>query len=212
MSDVNVGMEYKIEFSGDAIECFIVPVSMEKAEEWLSRGGQALLRHAFGTDNEVMDEGDIAYIGRASDIAGAEHLEGCELRHGSVEITDAEGVSVMDLSLESEEFQDLIDDNREIDLDTHTLNGGPTLIVRSSYSGSVFYTTPPHSEAFDEAGWHVIISDLGGEPFISEVNFEGETLDPEGTGKFGLQEVWLNVPGENGELRQIYHSAQSSDS
>ena len=165
------------------------------------------MRHAFGLDDDSLDESDPANFGRAADLSGAEQLEGCELRNGSLDITDSGGATVAEYSLESDEFKNFVDDVHEIDIDSHTVNGGPTLIARTSYSGSVHYETQPFAEPFDEAGWYVALSNMGGEPFISTLNFENETLQPEGSGSFGLHEVWLNVPDSDGKIRQIYHSA-----
>lgn len=64
--------QYKFKFTGDAIECFIAPLDREKAEVWLARGGEALLSHAFGLDDDELDESDPANFGRAADLAGAE--------------------------------------------------------------------------------------------------------------------------------------------
>lgn len=197
---------YRFTFTGDAVECFIAQIPQEKAEEWLNRGGEALFRDCYASDDDDETAQDASHIGRASDLPGVEHLEGCELRHGILVIEDADGDTVAEYDLEDEDFQNFVDDVQEIDPETHLINGSATLITRCSYSGSVSYKTEAFKASFDEAGWYVSLSDMGGEPFISTLNFENETLEPEGSGSFGMQELWLNVPDSDGKIRQIYHS------
>ena len=212
MSDVNEGKRYVFEFSGDFVECHIAPVPKEKAELWLGRDGEALFLHAFGLDEDDADPNDGAHLGRASELEGATHLEGCELRHGTLEITNSEGEAVADYSLEDHDFQEeFVDDVQQIDPESYLLDGGPTLITRVSYTGSATYKPDASVESFDEAGWYVVATDMGGEPFISTVNFENEDVSPGGSGRFGLQEVWLNVPGEDGQVRQLHFAADPED-
>lgn len=207
MTDGAEGKRYSFEFSGDFVECVIAPVPMEIAELWLTRSPVDLFVHAFGTHDEDPDETEIGFIDRASELPGAQHLEGCELRHGSLEVMDADGNGVASFGLNEVDFQkEFVDDLVKIDPETHLLNGGPTLITRAYHSGLATCEPETPVESFGEATWYLIVTDMGGEPFISEFNFEGEAVPLGWSGPYGLQEVWLLVPDKDGNVRHVYHS------
>ena len=214
MNETAEGKKFTFEFTGDIVDCVIAPVPRDKAEQWLTRDPRALFDQAFGLDKNSGENyaglQDAAYLGRAGELAGAQFLEGCELRHGSLEIRDSHGNAVGSFSLDDAKFEDdFIDRVDRIDPETHLLNNGPTLITRTLYSGAVVYKSDKPVDLFEEGGLYVIVTDMGGEPFISTVNFNNEDLPPGGTGPYASQEVWLLVPDESGNIRRVLFAAET---
>lgn len=207
MSKVSEGKRYEFKCSGDFVELRIAPIPREDAEYWLTRDKDELLIHAYGALHE--DEGTDAPNIEVGFLEGAQHFEGCELKNGTLEILDEDGNEVRALSLESDDID--IDDVQEIDLDSHLVAGGPTIITRTCYTGEVSYRPETAVKSFEEAHWYVFIADTGREPFISAFHFGDEKngdeeVSGEGTGRCLSQQVWLRMPDEDGNVREVYHS------
>jgi len=198
---------YEFRCSGDFVELRIAPLPRDVAEYWLTRDKAELLVHAYGLQDDD-DESDAPNI-EVGFLPDAEHIEGCELKNGTLEVFDEDGNEVQVLSLESDEID--VDDIQEIDLESHLVGGGPTIITRTCYLGEVTYQPEAAVQSFDDAHWYVFIADTGTEPFISAFHFGDEEsgdeeVPAEGSGRCFSQQVWLRVPDEAGNVREIYHS------
>jgi hypothetical protein len=183
-------------------------VPRDKAEFWLKQGAEKLFVHAYGRDG-TSDAKGLEFL-EAGFLEGAKRMEGCELKNGTVEITDAEGNEIDAFSLESDQLD--IDDIQQIDLENHLVDGGPTLMRRACFTGDVTYRPETVIADWAEANWYVFITDTGREPFISSFHFGDETtweedVGPEGDGRCRYEEVWLRVPQSDGSVRQLYYSA-----
>ena len=195
------------EFAGYVTELVIAPLPRDKAEHWLTRTKDDLIEHAYDSENqeEYVEMHNI----EAGFLPGAKFREGCELRKGYLTITNADGKELKMCSLTSDEFLEKVDDSQTIDLATHLLDGGPTLIRMTRYSGEVTYgpAKPVHLDYDDdgEKNWYVFLTDVGGGMFVSNLFVDGEEVSPETGGSYESQEVWLNVPDESGSVRQVYH-------
>lgn len=201
------GRRYVFEFSGDFVELVVAPIPKTLAEHWLTRGKEELLAHAYGVEDEEESSIDAPFL------SGAETVEGCELRNGTLTIYDSDGDEVDSFALEGDRLD--IDDYQELDPETHLVDGGPTLIRRTCYSGEVVYRPETPVASLDQANWYVFVKQTGAEPFICAFNFGNDevwedNVAPEGNGRCYSQEVWLRVPNADGSVREIYH-AQSPE-
>jgi hypothetical protein len=208
MSEVSEGKRYRFDFSGDFVELVIAPVPREKAEFWLTQSEEKLFVHAYGRDG-TCDAKGLEFL-EAVFLDGAKYMEGCELKNGTVEIRDSDGNEIDAFSLESDRLD--IDDIQQIDLETHLVDDGPTLIRRACFTGEVSYQPQSAIADWDEANWYVFVTDTGREPFISSFHFGNETaweddVEPEADGRCRYEEVWLRVPQSDGSVRQLYYSA-----
>lgn len=202
---------HEFRFSGDHVDCVISSIDRQKAEEWLERGAKALFLHTItATEDDLNDiEDDPPFIGNYRDLVGAVWLEGCELHNGTFEFTNAAGVSLESLSMESSEFGDYIDDIIKIDPETHLIDGEATVIVRTFYRGDSTYNFVVADP--DDFGWYAILVDMGSEEFIGRVNVNCEDVPPGGSGRYEKQMITLNVPDGSGGVRSISHSERSED-
>lgn len=203
--------EHEFRFAGDHVECVIAAIHLQKAEEWLKRGAEALFLHTVATSEDDLDDikSDPAFIGNFRDLRDAVHLEGCELHNGTFEFLDATGAEIESLSTESSDFEDYVDDTLQIDPDSHLIEGQATLIVRTFYTGETAYSF--NIPDADEFGWYVAVADMGTEPFIGTLTVDGNEISPGGSGRYESQVVTLNVPDGNGGVRTISHSERSVD-
>jgi hypothetical protein len=212
MSETVEGKRYEFKCSGDFVELRIAPIPRETAEYWLTRDKDELLNHAYGLQGED-DSTDAPNI-EVGSLQGARHIEGCELKNGTLEVFDEDGNEVQALSLESDDID--VDDIEQIDLDSYLVDGGPTIVTRTCYMGEVSYHPETAVRSFDDAHWYVFIADTGREPFISAFHFGDEEngdeeVRAEGSGRCISQQVWLRVPDANGAVRESYHSITSDD-
>jgi hypothetical protein len=206
MSEVSEGKKYVFKCSGDFVELRIAPIPHETAEYWLTRNKNELMIHAYGLQDE--DEHSDAPNIEVGFLPGAQHIEGCELKNGTLEVFDEDGDEVQVLSLESDDID--VDDIQQIDLDSYLVNGGPTIITRTCYMGEVTYQPETAVKSFNDAHWYVFIADTGREPFISAFHFGDEEsgdeeVPGEGSGRCFSRQVWLRVPDEEGNVHELSH-------
>lgn len=199
--------KYVFKCSGDFVELKIAPLPLDVAQYWLTRDKAELLVHAYGLQDE--DEESEAPKIEVGALPDAEHIEGCELKNGTLEVFDEDGNEVQVLSLESDEID--VDDIQQIDLETHLVDEGPTIITRTCYRGEVTYQPETGVRSFEDAHWYVRIADIGREPFVSALYFGDEEsgdeqVRAEVNGRRFSQQVWLRVPDEDEYFREIYHS------
>lgn len=205
MTEIKAG-KHEFRFSGDHVDCVMSSIDLQKAEEWVNRGAEALFLHTItATEDELNElENDPAFIGNHRDFRDAVRLEGCELHNGVFEFTNAAGESIECLGMESPEFHNYVDDIIKIDPETHLIDEQATVIVRTFYSGHSTYEFDIADP--DDFGWCVVLVDMGAEEFVGRVNVNCEDIDPGGSGPYERQMVILNVPDGNGGVHSISHS------